>query len=49
MLNVICSKVKQVHHSDLWNQQYIEDEYDPGFPPAFEELISKWTDGSHTP
>ena len=36
---------EKVRRSGLWNQQRVNDEYDPDFLPAFEGLISEWIDG----
>ena len=38
-----CPREK-VRRSGLWNQRHVDDEYDPGFPPTFERLVSEWID-----
>lgn len=39
-----CPREK-VRRSGLWNQRHVDDEYDPGFLPAFEGLIAERIDG----
>ena len=39
-LGLHCPREK-VKHSGLWNQEHVEDDYDPGFLPELEDLVAR--------